>query len=402
MSDYRYKAMDAYGKIQRGWLQAKNERDVAFRLENQGLDLITCHRRERRGSKMSLSGGNVTRRDLINMVFHLEQLTRSGVPLLEGLQDLRGSVTPGYFRDVLAGLVEEIEGGKNFSAALAEFPKDFDSVFVSLVAVGEESGELPKVLKQMGDNLRWSDELAANAKRILIYPAIVATVIFGVTAFLMIYLVPQIIPFVEELGSEIPGHTRALMAVSNFFVDYWAVIFLLPALLIVVVKVAEKTRPELRYVVDGLRLRMPLFGPIMFKIKLARLATYMALLYSAGITVLRSLEICEGVVDNSYMSKALTDTRNSIAEGMSISDSFSATEMFPPLVVRMLRVGEGTGNMDDALLNVSYFYDREVQEAIEAIEPAISPVLTVTMGVVLGWIMLSVLGPVWDAMGNLG
>ena len=297
MADYRYKAMDPYGKIQRGWLQAKNEMDVAFRLENQGLDLIVCNARSRRGSRLISLG--VTRKELINMVFHLEQLTRSGVPLLEGLQDLRDSVSPGYFRDVLAGLVEEIEGGKTFSQALASFSGDFDPVFVSLVGVGEESGELPQVLKQVGENLRWADELAANTKRILMYPAIVGTVIFGVTAFLMIYLVPQIIPFVEELGGTIPGHTRALIAVSDFFVNFWPIILLLPAALIIIVKILERARPETKLIIDRLRLRVPIMGPIVFRIKLARLATYMALLYSAGITVLRSLEICEDVVDNS-------------------------------------------------------------------------------------------------------
>ncbi|MDJ0879664.1 MAG: type II secretion system F family protein [Halieaceae bacterium] len=400
MTDYRYKAMDAYGKMQRGWLQAKNEMDVAFRLENQGLDLITCHRKRRQ--RLRMVAGAVSRRDLINMVFHLEQLTRSGVPLLEGLQDLRDSVSPGYFRDVLAGLVEEIEGGKNFSHALAAFPNDFDPVFVSLVGVGEEAGELPTVLKQMGDNLRWADELAANTKRILMYPSIVGVVIMGVATFLMVYLVPQIVPFVEELGGEIPGHTRALMAVSSVFVNYWAAILLLPAALIVVLRIAVKLRPEFKYWLDRLRLRLPLVGPILFRIKLARLATYMALLYSAGITVLRSLEICEDVVDNLYMARALATARGAIAEGRTISVSFASTDMFPPLVIRMLRVGEGTGNLDDALTNVSYFYDREVREAIETIEPAISPVLTVIMGLLLGWIMLSVLGPVWDTLAGIG
>ncbi len=400
MADYRYKAMDAYGKVQRGWLQAKNEMDVASRLENQGLDLIICNARNRRSSRFFST--NIARRDLINMVFHLEQLTRSGVPLLEGLQDLRDSISPGYFRDVLAGLVDEIEGGKTFSQALGEFSDDFDPVFISLVGVGEEAGELPRVLKQVGENLRWADELAANTKRILMYPAIVGTVILAVTAFLMIYLVPQIIPFVEELGGTIPGHTKALIAVSDFFVNFWYVILLTPAALIITVKILEKARPETRMLVDRLRLRVPLVGPILFRIKLARLATYMALLYSAGITVLRSLEICEDVVDNSYMGRSLVMARSLIAEGKTISDSFAATDMFPPLVVRMLKVGEGTGQLDEALMNVSYFYDREVREAIETIEPAISPILTVVMGLLLGWIMLSVLGPVWDTIAQIG
>lgn len=276
MADYTYRAMDAYGKVHKGRMQGRNERDLQYRLENQGLDLIRCSRLRRGGFRLSRS---VERRDLINMLFHLEQLTKSGVPLLEGLGDLRDSVAPGYFRDVMAGLVEEIEGGKKFSAALADFPNVFDGIFVSLIAVGEESGELPRVMHQMGENLRWADELLANTKRIIMYPAIVAAVIFATTAFLMIYLVPQVIPFVEELGGEIPGHTLLLIAVSNLFVDYWAVLLFVPLAAAAFIQIAARTRPEIRYIVDRSLLRLPLFGPISFKIKLSRLANYMALLY---------------------------------------------------------------------------------------------------------------------------
>jgi type IV pilus assembly protein PilC len=128
----------------------------------------------------------------------------------------------------------------------------------------------------------------------------------------------------------------------------------------------------------------------------------MALLYASGITVLRALEICKSLVDNEVIAAALDTAAKNISEGSSISESFARISLFPPLVVRMLKVGENTGNLDEALMNVSYFYNREIQEAIDTIEPAISPVLTVVMGTLLGWIMLSVLGPVWDAVAKVG
>jgi len=395
MAEYQYKAIDSYGKRHSGVLQAKNERDVESRLENQGYDLISCkpHRQQR----FQLGFSEISRRELINMLFHLEQLTASGVPLLEALTDLRDSVTDKYFRDVLAGVVEAIEGGANFSGALAQFPKDFEPVFIALIAVGEESGELPKVLHQMGESMRKTDELIANAKQVMTYPAIVAAIIFAVAAFLMLYLVPKIIPFVTELGGELPGHTKALLVTSEFFAEYWWLILSAPIAVIMLFKLAAKSRPELNYAMDGAKLRLPLFGAMILKISLARFATYMALLYGSGITVLRSLEICESLFDNVYLQRAIREARKNISDGGGISDSFSKVQLFPPLVIRMLRVGESTGNLDEAMLNVSYFYEREIQETIEAIEPAISPILTVTMGALLGWIMLSVLGPVWSA-----
>ena len=400
MSQYKYKAINAKGKIIYGRMHAANELELEHRISNQSQDLINCS--EVKQSNIRFGRKSLTRNDLINMVFQLEQLTKSGVPLLDGLKDLRDSADIGYYRDVLASLVESIEGGKTFSEALREFDNDFDTVFVSLIAVGEESGELSKILKDMGDTLRWIDELISARVKILTYPAIVGFVVLCVTAFLMVYLVPLIIPFVKEMGGVIPTHTLVLIAVSDFFVNYWWVVFIMPVVAIVIIKQMAKRNTKIRYILDKIKLRIPLIGPITFKIKIARLSNYMALLYASGITVLRSLEICKLLMDNMVLEEAIDSVHDRINDGVSISDAFFQAELFPPLVVRMVKVGENTGNLDEALLNVSYFYNREVQEAIDKIEPAISPILTVVMGTLLGWIMMSVLGPVWDAVGSIG
>lgn len=400
MAQYIYKAIDAAGKPVRGRMHARNDLELEQRIANQAQDLINFKEIKARG--MRFGQNKLKRRDLINMVFQLEQLTKSGVPLLDGLIDLRDSTPPGYYHDVLAGLVESIQGGKTFSEALADFDKDFDTVFVSLVAVGEESGQLPRILSDMGETLKWIDELIAATVKILTYPAIVGFVVLAVTAFLMIYLVPQIIPFVKEMGGTVPFHTELLISVSEVFVQYWWAIFGAPVILVPLVKFLAKRNPRVRYALDLLGLRMPLIGPIAFKIRIARFANYMALLYASGITVLRALEICKSLMDNVVLEQALDRVKKNISDGRGISDSFAEAQLFPPLVVRMVKVGENTGNLDEALLNVSYFYNREVQEAIDKIEPAISPILTVVMGVLLGWIMMSVLGPVWDAVGSIG
>ncbi|MCB1644698.1 MAG: type II secretion system F family protein [Pseudomonadales bacterium] len=395
MQEYKYKAMDAAGRHHTGIVKAKNELDLEYRLENQGFDLISSKLHKR--VQFRLFRGSVPRRELINMVFHLEQLTASGVPIIESLTDLRDSVADRYFRDLLSGLVEAIEGGSNLSGALAQFPQDFDEVFVALIAIGEESGELPRVLHEMGSTMRKTDELIANAKRVMMYPSIVGAIIVTVAAFLLIFLVPKIIPFVEELGGEIPFHTVVLIAASDFVAGYWWLVLSVIAGIYIFIKLIARARPEFRYALDGLKLRIPIAGSMGLKIRLVRFATYMALLYGAGVTVLRALEICEALMDNTYLGRAIATARQHISDGGGISDSFSRVSLFPPLVIRMLRVGESTGKLDDALMNVSYFYDREIQEAIETIEPTISPIMTVTMGALLGWIMLSILGPVWNA-----
>jgi type IV pilus assembly protein PilC len=400
MAQYKYRAIDENGKMRKGRMHAANLLEIEHRLSNLHYDLISCS--EINASNFRFGRKNLSRRELINLTFQMEQLTKAGVALLDGLKDLRDSTDPSYFRDVLASLVEGIEGGKSFSEALKDFPNDFDTVFVSLIEVGEETGELPRVLKDMAETLRWADELVASAVKIMMYPAIVTVVIFGVTSFLMIYLVPQIIPFIREMGGTIPTHTLALIATSDFFGKYWWAIFMTPFVLNFTIKWLAKTRPKFRYQLDKLKLKLPLVGEIAFKIKLARFANYMALLYSSGITVLRSLEISKALMDNMVMSEALENVRIQIAEGGNISDCFARTNLFPPLVVRMLRVGENTGNLDEALINVSYFYNREVKESIDKLEPAMNPIMTVIMGCLMGWIMISVLGPIWDTMSKVG
>ena len=400
MTQYKFKAMDEDGRIRTGRLHATNIFDVEHQLSSQNYDLITCNEVVERS--LRLFDRKLNRRDLMNMVFQLEQLTKSGVSLLEGLRDLRDSSPNSYFKDVLSGIVESIEGGKTFSEALDNFQDDFDGVFRALVEVGEESGELPKILKDMSESLKWIDEIVAATVKVAMYPSIVGSIVLGVAVFLMIYLVPKIVPFVQEMGGDIPMHTLALIAVSDFFVAYWWAIFSVPIVIVVLIRSASKSRPSLRYRLDLLKLKLPIFGNIMFKLKLARLANYMALMYASGITVLRSIEISKSLVDSVVISRALDQVHKDISDGKSISESFARAELFPPLVVRMVRIGESTGNLDDSLNNVSYFYNREVKESIDKIEPAISPILTVVMGVLLGWIMLSVLGPVWDAVSKIG
>ncbi len=400
MGQYAYKAIDEMGKVVRGRMHASNALELEQQISNLSQDLISFSEQKPRTFKLGRS--KLERRDLINMVFQLEQLTKSGVPLLDGLKDLRDTAPEGYFRDVLTSLVESIEGGKTFSESLKAFENDFDTVFVSLIAVGEESGELPKILKDMGSTLKWIDELVSATVKILVYPSIVGVVVLAVTAFLMIYLVPQIIPFVKEMGGEVPFHTLALIAVSEFFVNYWWAIFGSPIIIVIALKKLAKRYYKVRYNLDKLSLNFPLIGAINFKIKVARLANYMALLYSSGITVMRALDICKALMGNLLLEEAIDRVRDNISDGTSISDSFQRAQLFPPLVVRMVKVGENTGQLDESLLNVSYFYNREVEEAIDKIEPAISPILTVVMGTLLGWIMMSVLGPVWDAVGSIG
>jgi len=399
MAHFTYKAANQEGIITKGDIRAHNVYEVERRLESMGYDLIS--HKEINPNRFSLFNRKIKRKDLINFTYQMEQLTRSGVALLDGLKDLRDSLETSPFKDVLTNVVEAIEGGKKFSEALKEYPNVFDTVFVSLVAIGEESGQLPRVLKDLAESMKWMDELIAHTKKIMIYPSIVLLVVLGVVAFLMIYLVPQLIPFIKEMGGELPLHTKALIWTSNMFAHYWHIIFSAPVAAIILFKIALKSNPKLRLKFDGFKLKIPLIGSVLLKIKLARFASYFALMYSSGVTVLESIRVGTDLMDNKVLEQGVATARQKIADGTPMSQSFAEIGLFPPLVTRMLKLGEDTGRLDEALLNISYFYDREVQDAIDKLEPALEPLLTVAMGGMMAWIMVAVLGPVYDIITKI-
>jgi type IV pilus assembly protein PilC len=229
MDFYQYKAIDGLGRIQIGRADAANISDLEMRLKKLGLDLINC--KEIKSASQNVSGRGVKRRDLILLCFHLEQTTRAGVPMLESLEDLRDSTENRGLKEVIAAMSESIGGGKTLSQAMADFPGVFSGVFASLVKAGEQSGEINQVFKRLGESLKWEDELASQTKKLLMYPAFVGSVVLFVLFFLMTYLVPELLSFIRTMGQDIPVHTRALIATSNFFVNFWYVILLAPVVM---------------------------------------------------------------------------------------------------------------------------------------------------------------------------
>lgn len=399
MPTFNYKAVDQIGRTARGQIDAQNEIDLELRLERIGLSLITF--RPARKIASIFNSRKVSLQDLVMFCFQLEQLTSAGVPLLEGLGDLRDTSPNPHFQKVLGALVADVEGGKMLSQALAEYPRVFSNVFVSLVRAGEQTGKLPEVFENLAATLKWQDELISQTKRLMAYPLFVLVVVMGAVAFLMVYLVPQMVSFLRNMGQELPLQTKILIFISNAFVNYWWLILSLPVLLIMLVAFMVRQSPEARYRFDYIKLNMPVTGPILQKIILARFARYFALMYQTGIPILDAIKTCEDIAANQVVSNALNRAYQQINAGDSMSESFRNAGLFPPLVVRMIRVGENTGALDKSLLKISYFYDRDVNESIEKMLKLLEPALTVVLGAILAFIMFSVLGPVYDSFSKL-
>ena len=395
---YSYKAIDPRGKSVVGRAEAVNLFDLEQRLSRMDLDLVVGGLSRQ---KVRLLGGGVRRPDLINFCFHLEQLASAGVPVLEGLHDLRESVENARVREVVAGLIESIEGGRSLSQALGEYPEVFGKVFVSLVRSGEQTGKLPEVLTSLTEMLKWEDEIASQTRKLMIYPLIVGTIVLAVTFFLMVYIVPQMVGFIRNMGQTIPWYTQALIFLSDTLRNYWYAVLAAPFLTFYGLKLAIRTNPAVEYAIDSYKLRMALIGPILRKMLLSRFASSFAMMYAAGITVLEALRSCEEIVGNKVLEQALRTAGQQIAEGKNLSSAFQELELFPPLVIRMLRIGENTGALDRALANVTYFYNRDVRDSVARLQAAIQPVLTVVLGLLLLWVMMAVLGPVYDSFTKM-
>jgi type IV pilus assembly protein PilC len=399
MPAFQYKAIDKLGRPARGKLEAINEVDLELRLKRMGLDLITF--RNVRGGRVAFARGSVTRRDLISFCFDLEQISRAGIPLIEGLRDLRNGAENPRFREILSSVLEDIEGGKMLSQGLAGFPQVFSPVFVSLIRAGEQAGRLTEVFESMAKALKWQDELVSQTRKLLIYPAVVSVVVLAVVVFLLVYLVPQVTSLLKTMGLELPLQTRMLIALSSFVVNYWFVCLLIPVLAGAAAVFMVRTNAKVAYYFDYLKLRLPLVGPILQKIILARFANFFALMYQSGITILDALKSSEDIVGNRVICDGLQRAGQQISGGESLSEAFQNLGLFPPLVIRMMRVGESTGALDSALLNINYFYERDVRESIDKALKLLEPALTLVLGGILALILFSVLTPIYDILGKI-
>lgn len=399
MDFFQYKAIDDSGRIHNGQADAANIADLEMRLQKMGLDLVNY--KEVKSPAQSASGRGIGRRDLLLFCFHLEQTSRAGVPILESLQDLVASTDNPRLKEIISAMTESIEGGKTLSQAMAEFPGVFTHVFSNLIRAGEQTGEIALVFTKLNENLKWQDEMASQTKKLITYPAFVGSVVIGVVVFLMTYLVPELLSFVKTMGQEIPAHTKALIFVSDIFVDFWYLILLAPVFVFVAVLIGSKTSPDFAFKVDTLKMKIPVLGPIIKKVILARLASFFAMMYAAGITIIECIRTCEEIAGNRAVAKAMHKVGQQIADGKSLSDSFESTNLFPPLVLRMIKVGENTGALEESLENVAYFYTRDVRESIERLQTMIEPAMTVILGAIIGWVMFSILGPIYDLIANI-
>lgn len=398
MVAYTYWAINEDGRRVRGSIHADNELDLESRLKQIGLDLIEAKQaRAKRGVKR----GRVNSKDLIVLCMHLEQLEKAGVPLHDALTDVRDSSDSARLRDVMTGVYESVKNGNVLSKALGTYPRVFNDVFVGLIAAGEKTGNLSEAFMHLAEHLKWSAEIRRKIKKATRYPMVLLVVITVVISVMMLFVVPKLVDFIIAQGFSLPIHTRALIAVSYAFQHYWYLILGLPTALITTMIVMYHTSEKFAYKIDAITLKLPLIGQVVRKIDMARFTHFFSVMFNSGIDILESLQSAKDVVHNRVLKDSVDLVKTNVSEGNSLTASLRLSNQFPNLVVRMFKVGEDSGNMKEALENVNFFYNREVNDAVESMVGAIQPILTVVMGGMIFWVIAAVFGPLYESFSKM-
>lgn len=392
---FSFKALDAQQQIVTGKMQVPDREVLAQQLQQQGLDLLSARRLR------SAASAKPSRRDLIDFCFHVEHLLNAGIPLIDALQDLAQGSDSRNLRQLSTRLAAAVIGGKSLSAALQGEVGETEPALVGVIRAGELSGRLPDILHRLGSNLSQSEALAAGTRQLLLYPAVAGGLVMAASAFLMIFLVPQIRSFLGESGLPLPLHTRLLFVVSDFLTGYWPYVIGTPPLLLLLCAGTLRYQPALRLRLDRLALDAPLTGRVSRRLAVARLADLLALLYSTGIPLLEALEAVQKSCANRVVGQALQRIRHAVEQGSSLAEAFARHDIFPPLLVRMLQIGEKTGGLDKALNNIAQRYEREARESIAILQTLLEPALTLCIGILLGWIMLATMQPIYGIIGQV-
>ena len=402
MVQYTYSAIDAKGNKLKGSMNANNLDDLEYKLGEIEIDLLSAKSANQSGFRITLTSNAITTKNLILLCTHFEQLDKAGVPITKAIEDLRDSEDNPKFRDLMQDIYESVKSGKQLSEAMSEHPKVFDEVFVGLIASGEKTGNLHQSFAYLGEHLKWSDEIKRKTKKAIRYPIFLLIVVFGVTAVMMIVVIPKLSDFLLKQKFDLPFYTVALISFSNFFVAKWQLLIIIPVALFITHKIFLLISKPYAYFIDKSMLHLPFIGPTLLKLDIARFTQFFLITFNSGIEVIECFDIVERVVSNLVIKKTIRDLRQDISEGNAMSDALKSSGVFPNLVIRMFEVGEATGNMSDALINIKFFYDKEVNDSVDALVGIIQPALTLVMGGLLLWISISVFGPLYSSFGNIG
>lgn len=400
MANFKYKARDMEGNSIEGILFSDTEQTLSEKLSEMDLILIDA-KVVKDLESTSISFGKIKRRDIILFTNHLATSIEAGVPAISAISDYAAETENIRFAKMIRDIERQVLAGTSLSDALAKHPKAFSNLYVAVVSTGEATGNLDKVLNDLVGFLEWQEELIAQIRQASIYPAFLVSMIIGVIIIMMTVTLPKFIPVLEGFGVELPTPTQILIKTSKFIQQNLFRMFIGFFLFLLFYFISNKTE-EGKHFWDKLKLKIPLLGKLQKKIILSKFAHYFSMLYSSGIGVLESFSILQDIVGNEVLKRAIIRCSQDIEKGSTIYDALLKEKIFPPLVLRMIQVGESTGKLDISLQKVSQYYDKEVPQTINKIFAAFEPLLIIVMGGIVLFIALSIFLPIYKLTSAMG
>jgi len=407
VTTFKYAAKSPGGKTVEGTISAADRNEVVAELRKRNLialrvDEASADKARKPATKVLGKGRpSASRTELVLFTRQLSTMVGSGLALLEALEVLGDQAESPGMRRTCAHLVSEVRGGVDLSTAMESLPKVFDQLYVSMVRAGEVSGQMDTILVRLAEYLEASDQLRREIRSAMTYPVISLFLVLGITTFLMLGVVPGFRSVFESLDADLPAITTFVLNTADFLKENWALVF--GGLVGVVVGIVLFSRTERgKIVYDHISLRVPIFGPLTRKVALARFSRTFATLIRSGVPILGTLEIVADTSGNRVVAGVVLDSRESVRSGNLLSEPLSRSKVFPPMVTRMIAIGERTGALETLLEKIAEFYDQQVKAAVKSLTSMIEPILISLMGVIVGGVVMAVFFPILEVVGKLG
>lgn len=397
MAYFSYKAKGSQGKRVTGFVEAPSKETATRLLHDKQLFVVAISeaRGSDRGDSASLRVKRVGFGEIVNFTRQLSTMVVAGLSLPEALSILKSQTQNSALASVLTEIEHQIVGGGNLGNALAKYPQHFSQIYIALVRAGESSGQLDAVLARLADNLEAQRDFRSKVTGAMIYPVIIVAGMGIVVMIMMTVVIPKLTELYNDFGVDLPVATQVLISVSTFFVHWWwFVIAMIVAVTYGFVRWKKTNQGEL--VIDTLVLHIPLFGELQKKVILVEFTRTLSMLISSGIRILDALQVLKDALGNVLFRNAIVDISKRVERGFPLGETFAQYPVFPPIVSQMMKVGEETGKLDDTLLKLSRYFQSESENLVKGLTTAIEPIIMVVLGVGVGFIVISVITPIYN------
>ena len=391
MPTYKYKTT-IQGKVQSGEVEAENEKGAIAKLKQKN---ISVDRVKKKSENAFLSNKKpITERDIVIFTRQFSTMVDAGLPLVQCLEILGKQSDNPSFGEIILKIKTDIESGSNLSDAMRKHPKVFNSLYANLVEAGEAGGILDTILSRLANYIEKALALKKKVKSAMVYPAAIVTVAFTVVSFLMVFVIPTFATMFEGGGAELPAPTAIVMDISNFFRNQWYYIIGGPILFFILFKRVYATERG-NIEIDRIALKLPVFGMLIRKVSTAKFSRTLGTLLSSGVPLIEGMDICARTAGNKIVEIAILNSIEAIKEGETIAAPLARENVFPPMVIQMIDVGESAGALDAMLSKIADFYDEEVDTAVDGLTALLEPMLMVFLGIIVGFIVVAMYLPIF-------